>query len=194
MILGAAVVGAFWLFTGDSQDAPAKPSGRPLAVPETLIGLSHAEKALASKPNQAQYLDRVRTEDRRSGELLSQAYGGAPAFWQSYSAKDFGIQLQLSAVRASSPRLMLRYLDLQAIRQARPQEEVVVHGDVDCMVINSNVLDEDIKPEDVRVMYCQRSSPYLTVRITVHTDMSDTYIHRPEATAALVNQIWADLN
>jgi hypothetical protein len=128
--------------------------------------------------------------DRRSAELLSQAYDGAAATVQRYSDDNYATTAYLMAVRAPSPPPYVLYEDVKYLRVVRPFQEVLRFGDVACLVQNDDTLRKKPAPDSVYVLRCQRSDGKLTVALQPG---GDPITHQPARDARMVDEAWADL-
>jgi hypothetical protein len=192
LVVGAAVVGGVWTFTafagtggggtGGSITAPAR-LGAYMQVSD--IDLYRSDKGRAN-------LERIQSWDRQSSKRLSEAFGGADARIQSYADAQLESQFSLQIVRASAPfPPFVPYQDAKVLGLARPQQEVVRHGQVACVVQNDvTVSGQSPAPDAVHVLTCMRTAPGLTVQVG---SVGGPVARRPEEVAALVDEAWKKL-
>ncbi|MCL6732840.1 hypothetical protein [Streptomyces neyagawaensis] len=199
LTLGVGLVGGAWLITGDDSDeapgAAGAPAGRggELSAPAKLGRFIHQDEAvLELDASQGKELaERNRDWDGRSGELLSEAHGGAAATVQSFSDSRLESFFQFAAVRGPSPRPYVPYADPSALGLEKPTNERVTFGKVDCVLHHqpTNAGNEP-EPDSVSTVSCQRGDERLTVLVR---DVTGDLTHEPSEVARLVDEAWAGL-
>ncbi len=191
LVAGALLVGVPWLALGLLRD---RPSGRELAAPPRLGGLSRAEDAIAKidKVNGQATIARIEKTDREDTARVSAAYGGAAAVVQQYQNDQLRRAVQLIAVRAPSPGLVAPYVDVEALGLAAPGTELVRVADVQCLRHNGSV-PAGSAPDSTQVVVtnCQRTGPNLTVTLK---SLSSEGNRDPRELAGLVDQAWRELS
>ncbi|NUS88245.1 MAG: hypothetical protein HOY75_37490 [Streptomyces sp.] len=168
---------------GGELSAPAKLDGlRPLAEIQRGAGI----------PKAKEMADGIAKEERKSGERLSEAYGGAAAVVRQYADDDVQTTVTLIAVRSRSPKPYVPYEDRERLALAVPPDELKVFGDVSCVLYNQPT-PEGSKPtaESVHVTLCQRTGDGLTVQIR---PVGSGMANQPEKVAALVEKAWSQLS
>ncbi|MEU5612163.1 hypothetical protein AB0H03_26125 [Streptomyces sparsogenes] len=196
LVVGLALVGIPVLLSDDDGGGGfgGGGGGAELAAPAKLGGLRpFADIQRESGANKAGELaDGLVVEDRKSGERLSEAYGGAAAVVKRYADDDVQTTVTLAAVRARSPEPYVPYEDAERLAVAAPPDELKVIGDVSCVLYNSPTpAGSEPAADSVRVTYCQRTGDGLTVQIRpVGTGLAN----RPAKVADLVENAWSALN
>lgn len=171
--------------TGGAATTADTPAGGPLTLPDTVGGLAAATASSGSGPSASAVSRLASTADLVAGRVAD-AYGGAPAAARTYLSDDLQLQLLVMAVRAPSPGLFVTSADAEEVGLAKPVEEVVVVGDVQCLVRN-DVVPAGQTPGDARVQRCQRSGPALTVMV------DPGMVPDVQGTAAIVDEVWSAL-
>jgi hypothetical protein len=116
---------------------------------------------------------------------VGQAYGDAAVSVRRYASPDLYAFLTVVAVRAHSPGLFSTAADPKDLQIARPTEEVVSVGEVQCVVHNDPVPTSQ-EPRSPVTTVCQRTSGSLTV----FAFPSGTLAEKPGGAAAMVRQTW----
>lgn len=181
LAVGAAVVGGAWLLFGNDGGSSA-----PVSAPSRIGDYYRfSEVPKLKKDNDGKDVAAMRSDwDRRSSELLSAAYDGAGAVVQLYSDDNLDQTFHLEVVRAPSPKQFLPYSDAKELGLKKPLEEVVDIGAVSCAVRNN-------EGAPSQVMTCMRTADDLTVIIShVSSDLGES----PDKAAALVDEVWAEVN
>ncbi|MGJ5828334.1 hypothetical protein [Streptomyces ossamyceticus] len=199
LALGAGLVGGAWLITGDDGDtvpgAAGAPAGRggELSAPARLGAFVPQDEAVLEldASQGKEQAERTRDWDGRSGELLSEAHGGAAATVRSFSDSRLVSFFQFAAVRGPSPRPYVPYTDPAALGLEKPTGERVTFGKVDCVLHHqpTNAGNEP-EPDSVSTVSCQRSDARLTVLVR---DVTGDLTHEPSEVARLVDEAWAGL-
>ncbi|MGY0057250.1 hypothetical protein ACWY4P_11895 [Streptomyces sp. LZ34] len=196
LVVGLAAVGIPVLLSDDDGgggfgggggsgelSAPAKLDGlRPFAEIQRAAGVPKAEEMA----------DAITKEDRKSGERLSEAYGGAAAVVQRYADSDVQTTVTLVAVRGRSPQPYVPYQDPKRLGLAKPQDELKTFGDVSCVLYNQPTA-AGSKPtaDSVHVSYCQRTGDGLTVQVRT---LGGGVANQPDKVADLTEKAWSELS
>ncbi|WBO68674.1 hypothetical protein [Streptomyces camelliae] len=195
LLLGLAAVGIPVLVGGNGDSAFGTTSSGPLRAPADLNGFTSfpdMERAQATNAYQRASAKRHAIEDVRSGQRLSDDYGGAVAMVRSYADRPQENFLDLRAVRSDSPKPYVPYEDPVDTGAAVPYDQLLTYGNVSCVVINTfTAAGRKPAPDSVNTSYCQRSGGGLTVQIRIH---GGPLIHHPDQVAALVDKAWSDLS
>ncbi|MFL6113692.1 MAG: hypothetical protein ACJ786_20385 [Catenulispora sp.] len=189
-MVGALVAGIPLLLTRSSGGSGLGAAHEALHAPANLDGFT--PMVGHSKINPAMN-KRTESSETMSAKNLSDAYGGAASTVRQYV--DAGLEnfVALEAVRATSPKPFVPYVDAASIGLAKPQQEVVTIGQTSCVVANDPApTGQQESPDQVHVVICERTSPHLTVRLrfTGGGDRS----HSPQDAAALTERAWAALS
>ncbi|MEU1664815.1 hypothetical protein ABZ547_14570 [Streptomyces sparsogenes] len=196
LVLGLALVGIPVLLSDDDGGGGfgGGGGGAELAAPAKLGGLRpFADIQRESGANKAgEMADGLVKEDRKSGERLSEAYGGAAAVVKRYADDDVQTVVTLAAVRSRSPKPYVPYEDRERLALAVPPDQLKVIGDVSCVLYNQPT-PAGSKPttESVNVTYCQRTGDGLTVQIRPG---GGDLAHQPTKVADIVEKAWSALN
>ncbi|MES4902693.1 MULTISPECIES: hypothetical protein [unclassified Streptomyces] len=195
LVVGLAAVGIPVLLSDDDGGGfGGGGSGGELSAPAKLDGLRpFADIQRASgAPKAKEMADGIAREERKSGERLSEAYGGAAAVVKQYADEDVETTVTLIAVRSRSPKPYVPYEDRKRLALAVPPDELKVFGDVSCVLYNQPT-PEGSKPtaESVHVTLCQRTGDGLTVQIRPG---GSGVANQPEKVASLVEKAWAELS
>ncbi len=168
---------------GGKLSAPAKLDRlRPLADLQRSASMSKA-KELA---------DAITKEEGKSGERLSEAYGGAAAVVRQYADQQFQTTATLIAVRSRSPEPYVPYVDPKRLGLVKPQDELKTIGDVSCVLYNQPTpAGSEPTADSVRVSYCQRTGDGLTVQIRT---VGGGEANQPDKVAAMVEAAWSELS
>lgn len=169
---------------GDAKlSAPAKLDGlRPFAEIQSESGV----------PKAKDMADAITEEDRKSGERLSEAYGGAAAVVKRYADDGVLTTATLVAVRSRSPKPYVPDQDPKRLGLEKPQDELKTIGDVSCVLYNEpTAAGSEPRKESVHVTYCQRTGDGLTVQIR---PVGSGMANQPEKVAALVEKAWSELS
>jgi hypothetical protein len=135
---------------------------------------------------------RAETNDSTSAKNLSEAYGGAATTVRQYVDSGLENFVTLEAVRAASPKPYIPYVDPAALGIAKPQQEIVTIGQTSCFVTNQVIpAGQQESPDQIRVGFCERTSPHLTVRLRFNG--GDRW-HSPQDAAALTERAWSALS
>ncbi|MDX3228763.1 hypothetical protein [Streptomyces sp. ME19-01-6] len=196
LVVGLAAVGIPVLLSDDDGgggfgggggrgelSAPAKLDGlRPLAEIQRSNGVAKAEKNA----------DGITKDERKSGERLSEAYGGAAAVMKQYADGDGQTTVTLTAVRSRSPEPYVTYVDPKRLGLVKPLEELKTFGDVSCVLYNQPTnAGSEPAADSVHVTYCQRTGDGLTVQIR---PAGSGVANRPEKVADIVNAAWSEMS
>ncbi len=177
-VVGAIVVGGAWLLFGNDGA-----SSSPISAPDHLKGYVRQGEAKAHG-DKREFADRRDDWDRRSGERLSDANGGAGALVQTYSDQELQNTFMLEVVRAQVAfPPYVPYSDPAVLGMDRPPEELREIGDVACLVRND--------PAQSYVASCLRSEDGLTVQIT---HVSGDLLQKPDEVAGLLDAAWSELD
>ncbi|MFI1334916.1 hypothetical protein ACH4U7_33395 [Streptomyces sp. NPDC020845] len=197
LVVGLAAVGIPALLSDDGDGGGGfggGGGGGELSAPAKLDGLrSFADiQRAAGVPKAKKMADGIAEEDRRSGERLSEAYGGAAAVVKRYADADVQTTVTLIAVRSRSPQPYVPYQDHKRLALAKPQDELKTIGDVSCVLYNQPT-PAGSKPtaDSVHVSYCQRTGDGLTVQIRA---VGSGMANQPEKVAAVVEKAWSELS
>jgi len=191
VLVGAFLVGVPWLVL--SLFGGGSPSGRSLAAPPQLGGLSRAQEAIAKldKTKGQSMIARIEKTDRETAARVTAAYGGAGAVVQQYQSDQLERGFQLIAVRAPSPELIAPYEDTEALGLAAPSTELVRVGAVQCLVHHDQEpAGSTPDPDRSFVTNCQRTGPGLTVTLR---SLSSEGNRDPRELAGIVEQAWKEL-
>ncbi|MER6139882.1 hypothetical protein ABT174_07460 [Streptomyces sparsogenes] len=196
LVVGLALVGIPVLLSDDDGGGGfgGGGGGAELAAPAKLGGLRPLADVQRKEgiPKAGKMADGLVEEDRKSGERLSEAYGGAAAVVKRYADDDAETVVTLVAVRSRSPKPYVPYEDRERLALAVPPDELKVIGEVSCVLYNQPT-PADSKPtaESVHVTYCQRTGDGLTVQIR---PTGSGLANRPAKVADLVEKAWSALN
>ncbi|GAB3886331.1 hypothetical protein ACFQ1S_20805 [Kibdelosporangium lantanae] len=181
LAVGALSVGAVWLTAG-----PQVVDRRPIAAPPNIGDYVPLFQAKLDPDLRTDLIDRMRENNRRSSELLSQAHGGAGALVEFYSSQDVRKQFTLLVYRGPSPHpLYAPYQDPDW--DGEPMRTVQEFGEVSCMVYNDP--DPTGKPSAERASHasqCARTNGALTVELQPTGDLGED----PASIASLVDKAW----
>jgi hypothetical protein len=195
LVVGLAAVGIPVLLSDDGGVGfGGGGGGGELSAPAKLDGLrpfADVQRA-AGVPKAKEMADGIAKEERKSGERLSEAYGGAAAVVKQYADDDVETTVTLVAVRSRSPKPYVPYEDPERLALAVPPDELKVIGDVSCVLYNQPTA-AGSKPtaESVHVTLCQRTGDGLTVQIRPG---GSGVANQPEKVASLVEEAWSQLS
>ncbi|OLE24848.1 MAG: hypothetical protein AUG49_12340 [Catenulispora sp. 13_1_20CM_3_70_7] len=130
---------------------------------------------------------RTETAETMSAKNLSEAYGGAATTVRKYIDPELGDFVTLEAIRATSPKPYVPYVDAATIGFAKPLQEVDTIGQTSCVV--QNVPGSGGK-QDTHVQICERTSSHLTVRLRFDGEGWDSL----EDAVALTERAWSALS
>jgi hypothetical protein len=189
LVVGAGIVGVAWA----SQGRAHSPNRIVMHAPARLRSYVRFEDAKLNRSGRGlEMAGHVRVADRRTARLLSAAYSGASAVAQKYTDNTYENSFLLLAVRAPSPGLVIPYESAALEGTARPTNEVVTYGSVQCQVFNQPTpRGKTPSPSSVFTVACQRSSKNLTVKITGIGTSGP--LQNPSAIAQLVDEAWRRL-
>lgn len=195
LVVGLAAVGIPVLLSDDDGGGfGGGGGGGELSAPAKLGGLRPLAdlQRSAPTPKAKEMADAITKEEGKSGERLSEAYGGAAAVVKQYADDDVQTTVTLVAVRSRSPKPYVPYEDAKRLALAAPTDELKVIGDVSCVLYNQPT-PEGSKPtaESVHVTLCQRTGDGLTVQIRPG---GSGVANQPEKVAALVETAWSALS
>lgn len=188
LVVGAVVVGVPWLMSGDASPFGAEKTS--LTAPVTFGGFTQVEHNPRYKPGS---LNLFKDSNPQSAKNLSAAYGGAAVVVESYADVDLANFLTLEAVRARSPLPYVPYVDARDLGLAKPEQEIVAFGDVECLVVNEPaVAASQPDTSTATAVTCERTSAHLTVRLRFSG--GGDVAHSPAQAAALVDTAWGLLS
>lgn len=183
LAVGALSVGAVWL-----TNAPLAADKRPVVAPShvgSYVPLFHAR---LDPDLRTDLVERMRENNRRNSELLSQAHGGAGAVVEMYSSQDVRKQFTLMIYRGPSAHpLYAPYEDAAVTGYVKPLQSVEEFGEVSCLVFNDPTLVGQVPAEDsAHAKQCARTNGLLTVELVPVGDLDDG----PAMVADLVDKAW----
>lgn len=195
LVVGLAAVGIPVLLSDDDGGGfGGGGGGAELSAPAKLDGLRPLADLQRSAPTAKakEMADRIAEEEGKSGERLSEAYGGAAAVMRQYADEEIQTTATLVAVRSRSPKPYVPYVDPKRLGLAKPQDELKTIGDVSCVLYNQPTPEGSAPTADsVHVTYCQRTGDGLTVQVrTVGSGVAN----KPAKVAALVESAWSALS
>ncbi|MGO4751825.1 hypothetical protein AB4212_24975 [Streptomyces sp. 2MCAF27] len=195
LVVGLAAVGIPVLLSDDDDGGFGGGGGdAKLSAPAKLDRLRpFAEiQSESGVPKAKEMADAITEEDRKSGERLSEAYGGAAAVVKRYADDGVLTTATLVAVRSRSPKPYVPDQDPKRLGLEKPQDELKTIGDVSCVLYNEpTAAGSEPRKESVHVTYCQRTGDGLTVQ--VHTGGSGL-ANQPDKVASLVEKAWSELS
>jgi hypothetical protein len=183
LAVGALSVGAVWL-----TNAPVAADKRPVAAPTHIGAYVPLFQAKLDPDLRTDLIARMRDDNKRSSELLSQAHGGAGAVVELYSSQDVRKQFTLMVYRGPSPHpLYAPYQDTTMLGYVKPMRSVDEFGEVSCLVDNElTPLGQVPAPDSAHARQCTRTNGLLTVEIEPSGDLGDN----PAEIADLVDKAW----
>lgn len=162
----------------EASDDPGSPAGgstdRTLELPDAVGDLRTYEAVCADLDEDVQpkCTDNAASADeavQAAVENMAAAYGGASAAGAEYVGEGFDPIVRVLAVAAPSPGLWTMDSEAQAARQrlGHQQEWVEESDGAQCVARATQVVPEgeELDPEDVVVLRCQRSEDDLTVTL-----------------------------
>ncbi len=182
VVIGGSSSSSSTSTAGGSSDlhAPAVLGGL-----EPMAGLLHSAGGVTAAD--------MNSDDAKSGQRLSAAYGGAPAVVQEYSDTGLDNFAVLQVVRANSPGVYVPYENPAELQVVRPNDELITVGAVSCVIANQPTpVGQTPSPTSLNVTSCQRTGSGLTV--TVRPGGGGDLQHDPNQVAALVNSAWTELS
>lgn len=199
-VCGFALAGVIALVLGfagalpATTNASATTSSAAVQLPGKVGNLLPIEQAVQKSGGRVTALIKgYAASDRATARALSAANDGAGAATQAYSIPNESAFAIVEAVRAHTAAPVVFAEDAKDEGLAEPGRQVIKVGAVSCSVMNEVVAAGQPEPaKDVTVSYCQRSEGALTV--TVQPGGVGALVRSPQQVAALVNQVWSDVN
>jgi hypothetical protein len=184
LAMGALAIGGVWLGSGTGTPISKQAIVAPKKIGE-LVSIDLVKLPASARPD---LVARVKDQNRRSSQRLSQAHGGAGALVQVYSDGTLGQQVTLMIYRAPSAHpLYVPYEDNSYLGLAKPSQSAEELGEVSCLVRNDPVPAGQAQPRgSEHVQMCSRTDSLLTVEIHPNGNLADS----PLQVAALVNSAW----
>jgi hypothetical protein len=173
---------------GESVAGASAPiDSAPIVLPDQLGGLNALDLATSypgDSPPSPEVLDRIRAAQDFNAAGFSAALGGVAAASRRYAPEALAPLYDVLAVRAWLSALTPRqFVDPDAVGLAKPVEELVVVGEVNCVVNWRPVAAEgEVTDEDRLAVTCQGVSNDVTIRVAVVGEEQP----QPEDVAALV--------
>jgi hypothetical protein len=198
--LAAAAIAVVLVATGvvgAKSDDPHKPttSGQRIALPERVGGFTRYADVPLNKQGIARRNVQLQTQSTdATAHDLSVAYRGAPAAVETYADDRLLTVFTVWAVRAYTPAPVVFHALPALTGLAQQQDEVRAFGEVYCELhpIRQTPAGQTPPPDNQFVSLCQRSDEHLTV--AVHGGGSTQPFNDPVQIAALVNQVWNQLD
>jgi hypothetical protein len=183
LAVGALTVGAVWLTNG-----PLVADKRPVTAPSHVGAYVPLFQAKLDPDVRTDIVDRLRDNNRRSSELLSQAHGGAGAVVELYSSQDVRKQFTLMIYRGPSAHpLYAPYQDPVVVGYVKPMQSVEEFGEVSCLVANELTPIGQIPARgSSHAQQCARTNGALTVELLPSGNLDDD----PAVIADLVDKAW----
>jgi hypothetical protein len=185
LAVGVLAIGGVWLFTGTGTTVDKRPITAPPKVGE-YVPFDQTKLNTTARP---EILARMKQQNERSSQRLSEDYGGAGAAVLLYSDQELQQQLTVMIYRAPSAHpLYVPYEDEAFIGLARPSRSAEEYGEVSCAVANDPTpAGQTPPPGSMHVNTCTRTSGQLTVEIRPNGPLAD----QPAKVAKLVDEVWA---
>jgi hypothetical protein len=188
-VVGALVAGLPLLLTRGGGGGGLGASKDSISAPDNVGGYT---PMLKNPKVDAATIKRLTAMESVSAKNLSAAYGGAGAVLRQYSDDGFMNDFTLEAVRAESPKPFTPYIDPASLGLVKPDQDVETFGQVNCLVHYQPVNQgQQVQPEQIKVMTCERTSAHLTVRLLFGA--GDAW-QKPADAAALTEQAWSKLS
>jgi hypothetical protein len=176
-------------FVGASvADATAPIDSAPIVLPDRLGELNALDLATGypgQSPPSAEQLDRIRAAEEFNAAGFSAAFGGVAAASRRYAPEALDPVYGVLAIRAELSALTPRqFVDPDALGLAKPAEELVIVGAVNCVVNWLPVAaPAEVTDEDRLAVTCQGVAADVTIRVAV----AGSHLPGPEDVAALVD-------
>ena len=147
-----------------------------------LITWATKKAADTKKP---QWLTNAKNDRSRldiDAKNLSAQFGGAASFTEFYVARDYGVNIEVDAVRAQAPGYFEHYVDTVEMGETTAPREVQVFGDVTCDVFHESVT---LEAKDNTTTLCLRTSKDLTIWVR-----PSGWAALPKEVASLTAAVW----
>jgi hypothetical protein len=156
---------------GSVAGASAPIDSTAIVLPDHLGDLNAIDLATSygDSPPDEEQLERIRAAQDFNAAGFSAAFGGAAAASRRYAPEGLTPFYDVLAIRAEmSPLTPRQFVDPDAVRLAKPVEELVVLGDVNCVVGWQPVAaGAEVTDEDRLAVTCQGVADGVTVRVAV---------------------------
>src|SRR5262245_297972 len=171
-VVSLVVAASSGLASESVASATAPIDSAPIVLPDQLSGLNAMDLAASypggSSPS-AEQLDRIRAAQDFNAAGFSAAFGGVAVASRRYAPETLATFYDVLAIRAELSALTPRqFVDPEALGLAKPVEELVVVGDVNCVVNWQPVAaGVEVTDEDRLAVTCQGASSDVTIRVAV---------------------------
>jgi hypothetical protein len=167
-----AVVASSGLFVDSVAGASAPVDSAPIVLPDQLGELAAMDLATSypgDSPPGDEALDQIRAAQDFNAAGFSAAFGGVAAASRRYAPEPLTPFYDVLAIRTELSALTPRqFVDPNVVGLAKPVEELVVVGDVNCVVNWRPVAaGAEVTDEDRLAVTCQGVSDGVTIRVAV---------------------------
>ncbi len=186
-VVSLAVVAASGVVGDSVAGASAPVDSAPIVLPDQLGELDAMDLATSypgDSPPSDEVLDRIRVAQDFNAAGFSAAFGGVAAASRRYAPEALTPLYDVLAIRTEMSALTPRqFVDPNVVGLAKPVEELVVIGEVNCVVNWRPVAaGAEVTDEDRVAVTCQGVSDGVTIRVAVGSGD----VPQPEDVAALV--------